>query len=129
MIIDTDNYIDAGEAARILGIKRARMSQLCNANRFPGQVKIGHFWIIPRKAVDEFERETPGVKPKAEEQEQEQERLYPAFLDLDDNGDDDEDENSTVSPEFDLNDPKEIAIREKMQKLIKSPQWNTSQSL
>ena len=64
MIIDTDKYIDAGEAARILGIKRARMSQLCTANRFPGQVRIGHFWIMPLESVIEFERNTPGVKPK-----------------------------------------------------------------
>lgn len=64
MIIDTDKYIDAGEAARILGIKRARMSQLCTAGRFPGQVRIGHFWIVPRDSVEDFTRNTPGVKPR-----------------------------------------------------------------
>ena len=57
-----------------------------------------------------------------EEQEQEQERLYPEFLDLDDDGNDEEDEGFPVFPEFDLNDPKEIAIRGKIQKLMKHPQ-------
>lgn len=64
MLIETDDYIDAAEAARILGIKRARMSQLCTENRFSGMVRIGHFWILPRDAVVNFRRLSPGVKPK-----------------------------------------------------------------
>ena len=62
MYIDTNDYVDASEAAKILGIKRARISQLCNDGRFPGQVKIGHFWLIPRAEVEEFQRLKPGKK-------------------------------------------------------------------
>lgn len=64
MLIETDNYIDAAEAARILGIKRARMSQLCNDGRFSGQVRVGHFWLIPRESVMKHERLKPGKKKK-----------------------------------------------------------------
>ena len=67
MLIETDNYIDAAEAAKILGIKRARMSQLCNNNRFANMIRIGHFWLIPREAVENYTRLKPGVKSKKEQ--------------------------------------------------------------
>ncbi len=114
MFIDTDKYIDAGEAARIIGIKRSRMSQLCSSNRFPGQVKLGHFWLIPIEAIKNFERNKPG--PKAKQQELKantQEDIYPASLDFDD---DDDDGNND---DFDITDQKEIAIREKLRSLVK----------
>ncbi len=62
MLIETNEYIDAAEAARILGIQRARMSQLCREGRFPGQIQIGHFWLIPREAVENYTRLKPGKK-------------------------------------------------------------------
>ena len=62
MYINTDEYMDASEAAKILGINRARMSQLCSDGRFSGQVKIGHFWLIPRAAVAGYTRGKPGKK-------------------------------------------------------------------
>ena len=65
MNINTDEYMDASDAADILGIKRARISQLCNEGRFPGQVKIGHFWLIPRAAVAGYTRGKPGKKKGA----------------------------------------------------------------
>ena len=43
VVIDTDEYIDADEAARILGIKRSGMSQLCREGRFSRMVRI-RFW-------------------------------------------------------------------------------------
>ena len=65
MVIETDEYIDASEAAHMLGIKRARMSQLCKEGRFSGLVRIGHFWAIPRVSVENYTRLMPGKKPKA----------------------------------------------------------------
>lgn len=65
MNINTDDYIDASDAADILGIKRARISQLCNEGRFPGQVKVGHFWLIPRASVAGYTRGKPGKKKGA----------------------------------------------------------------
>ena len=64
MLIETDDYIDAATAAKMLDLTRATISTHCKANRFPGQVKIGHFWIMPIEAVKNFERNKPGVKPK-----------------------------------------------------------------
>lgn len=115
MLIETNNYVDVATAAKMLGLTRATMSFHCKANRFPGQVKIGHFWIIPLEAIKNFERNKPGVKPKAKEHEQEQEELYPAFLDLDDDGD-----NDGFATQFDLTDPEEIRKREKLLSLIES---------
>ena len=62
MIIDTDDYIDAATAANMLGLTRSAISFQCKANRFPGQVKIGHFWLIPRKSVENYTRLKPGKK-------------------------------------------------------------------
>ena len=64
LLIETDEYVDAAKAAEMLQIKRARMSQLCSDGRFPGMVRVGHFWLIPRKSVEEYERGTPGKKKK-----------------------------------------------------------------
>ena len=62
MIIDTDEYIDVSTAAEMLGVTRSAISFQCKAGRFSGQVKIGHFWLIPRKAVENYTRLKPGKK-------------------------------------------------------------------
>ncbi|MBQ3448257.1 MAG: helix-turn-helix domain-containing protein [Synergistaceae bacterium] len=62
MLIETDNYIDAVTASRILGITRARISTLCKEGRFAGMVKIGHFWLIPRESVEGYTRLKPGKR-------------------------------------------------------------------
>ena len=62
MLIETEEYMDVSEAVQVLGIKRARVSQLCKEKRFPGQVKVGHFWLIPREAVENYTRLKPGKK-------------------------------------------------------------------
>ena len=64
MLIETDEYVDAVTAAEILGVTRSAISFQCKANRFPGQVKIGHFWLIPRVAVENYTRLKPGKKKK-----------------------------------------------------------------
>ena len=66
MLIETDDYIDAVTAAKMLNLTRATISIQCKANRFPGQVKIGHFWLIPRESVANYTRGKPGKKKRSE---------------------------------------------------------------
>ena len=66
MLIETNEYVDAVTASKILQVTRARVSTLCRENRFLGQVRVGHFWLIPRKSVEEYQRKEPGRKPKEE---------------------------------------------------------------
>ncbi len=68
MLIETDDYVDAPTAARILGVTRANISLLCKTNRFIGAVRVGHFWLIPRDAVLNHERLKPGRKKKGGEE-------------------------------------------------------------
>ena len=68
MIIDTDEYVDAVTAAEILGVTRSAISFHCKANRFPGQVRIGHFWLIPRASVENYTRLKPGKKKRSVEE-------------------------------------------------------------
>ncbi|MCR4817993.1 MAG: helix-turn-helix domain-containing protein [Fretibacterium sp.] len=56
------DYIDAGEAKKILGLSGSRMSRLCTGGRFPGAFKFGSIWIIPREAVKNHTKLRPGVK-------------------------------------------------------------------
>ena len=56
------DYIDAGEAKKILGLSGSRMSRLCTGERFPGAFKFGSIWIIPREAVQHHTKLKPGVK-------------------------------------------------------------------
>ena len=65
-LIDIDKYIDATTAAKILNVTRATISTHCKNNRFSGAVKIGHFWLIPRKEIENFTRQKPGAKSNAE---------------------------------------------------------------
>lgn len=62
MIINTDEYIDVSTAAEMLGVTRSAISFQCKAGRFPGQVKIGHFWLIPIESVKNYTRLKPGKK-------------------------------------------------------------------
>ena len=67
MIIDTDEYIDAVTAAQMLGISRATMSYHCKVGSFQGTVQVGHYWLLLRKAVENYVRKKPGPKPKGVE--------------------------------------------------------------
>ena len=64
MMIETDEYVDATTAAKMLGLTRATISYQCKVGRFPGQVRIGHFWAIPREIVEKYTRLKPGKKKK-----------------------------------------------------------------
>ena len=80
MLIETDNYIDAVTASKILGITRARVSTLCKEGRFAGMVRVGHFWLIPREAVEKFRRLPPGAKPKTKKKHSEDKALMTSAL-------------------------------------------------
>lgn len=83
----TEDYIAQPEASAILEAKgffadRTRISQLCRAGRFPGAVKVGHIWIIPRASVENFQPQKPGrqpKKPKPKTEEPFSERLRRGF--------------------------------------------------
>ena len=66
MIIDTDKYVDAVSAARMLGVTDTRISALIRANRFRDTIRVGHARLIPLEAVQNFERLRPGAKKKLE---------------------------------------------------------------
>ena len=67
-MIDTnvikEEYVDQRTAAQMLNVSQARISQLCPQGRFPGAVKIGWSWIIPKEAVKNFKPSSRGRKPK-----------------------------------------------------------------
>ena len=69
MIIDTDKYIDAVSAARMLGVSDTRISALIRANRLGETVRVGHTRLISRVEVENFRRLPPGVKKKRTSQE------------------------------------------------------------
>ena len=64
MIIDTDKYVDATTAARMLDVTTRRISALIKDNRLGDTVRLGHTRLIPREAIINFKRLPPGVKKK-----------------------------------------------------------------
>ena len=59
---ELEKYITAPEAGEILGLKKARIGQLCRGGRFDGAIKIGDAWMIPRDSVLNHKPLPPGVK-------------------------------------------------------------------
>ena len=55
-----NEYVDQATAAQMLQVTQARISQLCTQGRFNGATKIGWSWIIPKVAVETFERRQRG---------------------------------------------------------------------
>lgn len=64
MIIDTEKYVDATTAARMLNVTTRRVSALIKANRLGETVRVGHTRLIPCDEVENFKRLPPGVKKK-----------------------------------------------------------------
>ena len=60
---ELENYITAPEAGEMLGLKKARIGQLCRAKRFDGAIKVGDAWMIPRESVLNHKPMKRGVKP------------------------------------------------------------------
>ena len=66
MLIDTDEYVDASTAAKMLGLTTATVSMQVKAGRFPGHIKVGSTRLIPRVAVENYTRLKPGPKKGGE---------------------------------------------------------------
>jgi hypothetical protein len=60
-----DNYVTVDEAAEIAHRKVSLIRVLCRDGRFPGAVKMGNAWIIPRKEIEAYQPAKRGAKPKA----------------------------------------------------------------
>lgn len=44
------DYITVKDTAEKWGISERRIQKLCEENRIPGVVRLGHSWIIPQAA-------------------------------------------------------------------------------
>jgi hypothetical protein len=60
-----DNYATVDEAAEIAHRKASLIRVLCRDGRFPGAVKMGNAWIIPREEIEAYQPAKRGVKPKS----------------------------------------------------------------
>ena len=76
---DMEDYVDQTTAAKMLNITQGRISQLCSQGRFQGAMKIGWSWIIPKKAIQDFQPLRRGPKPKPSQNEVDQEFLANAL--------------------------------------------------
>lgn len=47
------------EAAEFLGVSDARIRQLCAEGVFPGAVKRGRWWFVPRASLEAFKENPP----------------------------------------------------------------------
>ena len=66
-----EEYMSAHDVSRQLNIDRSYILVLCRQGRFDGAEKIGNYWVIPRKSVENFKRLPPGVKSKTKQQHEE----------------------------------------------------------
>ena len=64
--MDIEKFITVREACKLLNVNKARVAVLCREGRFKGARKLNLGWIIPRAAVENFTRLSPGAKPKNE---------------------------------------------------------------
>lgn len=60
-------YYLAVEAAEVLGVKKARVSQFLSEGRFHGAFKWGDMYLIPREEVDGFKRRRSGRPSKKDQ--------------------------------------------------------------
>ena len=74
----TDDYVSVHDAAIMLNVDRTRVNRLLYQGRFEGAVKIARNWVIPREAVENFQRLKPGVKSKTKQQKAEDEAMIAA---------------------------------------------------
>ena len=67
MITEEDirrEYVSADEATKLLNVNDSRVRQILRAGRLHGAFKFADTWLIPRKAIANYTRMKPGVKPK-----------------------------------------------------------------
>lgn len=77
--MDIENFVPAREAGKMLNVNRARIGVLCRQGRFKGAVKTPLGWMIPREDIQNFERLSPGLKPKIPKREDD-EAIISEFL-------------------------------------------------
>jgi excisionase family DNA binding protein len=61
-----DKYVTVEEAAELANRKTSLIRVLCRDGRFPGAVKMGNTWIIPKHEVMAYQPAKRGVKPQKE---------------------------------------------------------------
>ena len=65
MITEKDirrEYVSADEATELLNVNSSRVRQILRDDRLPGAFKFADTWLIPRVAIENYEREKPGPK-------------------------------------------------------------------
>lgn len=67
----SEEYMSAHDVSQRLNIDRSYILALCRQGRFAGAAKIGNYWAIPRKSVEAFQKQKPGVKSKTKQQHEE----------------------------------------------------------
>ena len=55
-------YVNAHEAAAIIGVNNSRIRQICIEGRFQGAFKVGETWLIPRNTVENYTKKKTGPK-------------------------------------------------------------------
>jgi hypothetical protein len=61
-----DSYVTVEEAAELANRKTSLIRVLCRGGRFPGAVKMGNAWIIPKGEIETYRPAKRGVKPHKE---------------------------------------------------------------
>jgi hypothetical protein len=59
-----DKYVTVEEAAKLAKRKASLIRVLCREGRFPGAVKMGNAWIIPKQEAEAYRPAKKGAKPK-----------------------------------------------------------------
>ena len=75
-----EKYMSAQDAALMLNVDRSRVLVLCRQGRFDGAEKFGRDWAIPREAVENFKRLSPGGRNGAKQQRKDDEALVARTL-------------------------------------------------
>lgn len=62
-------YVNAHEAAAIIGVNNSRIRQICIEGRFQGAFKVGETWLIPRNLVENYTKKKTGPKVRTKKSE------------------------------------------------------------
>ena len=72
--------VSVHEAAQMLNVDRSRVNVLLTQGRFVGAAKIGRNWVIPRVAVENFQRLPPGGRKNTKQKQAADRELVAAAL-------------------------------------------------
>lgn len=62
-VIETDDYVSVGHAARLADVSRMWMRQQAQAGRVPA-VRIDGMWFVLRSAAEAFKRHPSAGRPR-----------------------------------------------------------------